>query len=54
MAQWIARRTSNPEAVGSSPTGDVYAFEGNVVWFQITIQIRASCIEKCLAIQYHT
>ena len=21
MAQWIARRTSNPEAVGSSPTG---------------------------------
>ena len=22
MAQWIARRTSNPEAVGSSPTGD--------------------------------
>ncbi len=22
VAQWIARRTSNPEAVGSSPTGD--------------------------------
>ena len=27
VAQWIARRTSNPEAVGSSPTGDVYAFK---------------------------
>ena len=26
VAQWIARRTSNPEAVGSSPTGDVHAF----------------------------
>ena len=23
MAQWIARWTSNPEAVGSSPTGEV-------------------------------
>ena len=22
VAQWIARRTSNPEVVGSSPTGD--------------------------------
>ena len=27
MAQWIARRTSNPEAVGSSPTGDVARFK---------------------------
>ena len=27
MAQWIARRTSNPEVVGSSPTGDVFYFE---------------------------
>ena len=26
VAQWIARRTSNPEAVGSSPTGDVTVF----------------------------
>ena len=32
MAQWIARQTSNPEAVGSSPTRDVYAFEAKVVW----------------------
>ena len=24
MAQWIARRTSNPEAVGSSPTRGTY------------------------------
>ena len=30
VAQWIARRTSNPEAVGSSPTGDVHAFRMNV------------------------
>ena len=29
MAQWIARRTSNPEAVGSSPTGDVAHFKEN-------------------------
>ena len=28
VAQWIARRTSNPEAVGSSPTGDVAIFNG--------------------------
>ena len=27
MAQWIARRTSNPEAVGSSPTGDANHFD---------------------------
>ena len=27
VAQWIARRTSNPEVVGSSPTGDVFYFE---------------------------
>ena len=26
VAQWIARRTSNPEAVGSSPTGVVTLF----------------------------
>ena len=26
VAQWIARRTSNPEVVGSSPTGDDRAF----------------------------
>lgn len=26
VAQWIARRTSNPEAVGSSPTGDADIF----------------------------
>ena len=24
VAQWIARWTSNPEVVGSSPTGDAY------------------------------
>ena len=24
VAQWIARRTSNPEVVGSSPTGDAF------------------------------
>ena len=28
VAQWIARRTSNPEVVGSSPTGDDYYFFG--------------------------
>ena len=28
VVQWIARRTSNPEVVGSSPTGDAfYSFE---------------------------
>ena len=26
VAQWIARRTSNPEVVGSSPTGDVFCY----------------------------
>ena len=27
VAQWIARRTSNPEVVGSSPTGDgIFSF----------------------------
>ena len=25
VAQWIARRTSNPEVVGSSPTGDAFS-----------------------------
>ena len=29
MAQWIARRTSNPEVVGSSPTRDAIFFPQN-------------------------
>ena len=27
VAQWIARRTSNPKVVGSSPTGDEILFQ---------------------------
>ena len=27
VAQWIARRTSNPKVVGSSPTGDGILFQ---------------------------
>ena len=46
MAQWIARRTSNPEAVGSSPTERPV----NMAREGITIQICATSIEKCLAI----
>ena len=29
MAQWIARRTSNPKVVGSSPTGDERLFQSS-------------------------
>ena len=31
VAQWIARRTSNPEAVGSSPTGVVSLLKRQIV-----------------------
>ena len=29
VAQWIARRTSNPKVVGSSPTGDEILFQSH-------------------------
>ena len=48
MVQWIARRTSNPEAVGSSPTERPV----NMAREGITIQICATSIEKCLAIPH--
>ncbi len=36
MAQWIARRTSNPEAVGSSPTVDVFfCFSLIILYFEM-------------------
>ena len=38
VAQWIARWTSNPEAVGSNPTGDVLnvilKYVDFILWFQ--------------------
>ena len=35
MAQWIARRTSNPEVVGSSPTVDDFFLNINIFLFNI-------------------
>ena len=44
MAQWKVRRTSNPEAVGSSPTGDVTAFKDS--WPPKT-QLKTNNAFKC-------
>ena len=37
VAQWIARRTSNPEVVGSSPTRDAISFCKNIILISYTM-----------------
>ena len=39
MAQWIARWTSNPEVVGSSPIGDVYFISALSMYLMQCFQI---------------
>ena len=37
VAQWIARWTSNPEVVGSNPTGDVFYYF--IVYYSTCVQL---------------
>ena len=36
VAQWIARWTSNPKAVGSNPTRDEYIFSGQSITINVS------------------
>ena len=54
VAQWIARRTSNPEAVGSSPTGVVTLFshrKHTKCWANLVP--RSTCFSLHVTLQLH-
>ena len=67
MAQWIARRTSNPEVVGSSPTGDVFcnSFEnydfsvhldmhhGRAPWQSTVAEHRGRAPQQSITTEHH-
>ena len=44
MAQWIARRTSNPEVVGSSPIGDFCAKEITEAVMCVVVLLITMCL----------
>ena len=50
IAQWIARWTSNPKAVGSNPTRDVLVFQNCLCIINlIIILLHETCMIFCVS-----